>query len=335
MIQRVKTISKFLLFFALGMFLLWLTTRTFGEREIQELKNLIKNADITVVAVSTFILLFSHYIRALRWKMMIQPLGINPKSSNVFFAVLAGYFFNLLFPRLGEVMKCTFLSKYEKVPVDKLIGTMVAERLVDLICLIMVIIATILTQIERVGNYAGELGNMLREKLNLTPTSWGIGIMLLLLVIYLMVKLFKASKNHPGLFKLKELIKGVIEGLLTIRKVNHFPLYILYTVSIWGCYLASIRIGFYGMEALQLLGWVPSLSILTFGSFAMIATQGGIGAYQLAVQKTLLLYDINEVTGLAFGWLLWLVQTLILFIVGPISVLLMFILNKKNSSKHT
>jgi hypothetical protein len=335
MIQRVKTISKFLLFFALGMFLLWLTTRTFGEREIQELKKLIKNADITVVAVSTFILLFSHYIRALRWKMMIQPLGINPKSSNVFFAVLAGYFFNLLFPRLGEVMKCTFLSKYEKVPVDKLIGTMVAERLVDLICLIMVILATILTQIERVGNYAGELGNMLREKLNLTPTSWGIGIMLLLLVIYLMVKLFKASKNHPGLFKLKELIKGVIEGLLTIRKVNHFPLYILYTVSIWGCYLASIRIGFYGMEALQLLGWVPSLSILTFGSFAMIATQGGIGAYQLAVQKTLLLYDINEVTGLAFGWLLWLVQTLILFIVGPISVLLLFILNKKNSSKHT
>jgi uncharacterized protein (TIRG00374 family) len=335
MIQRVKTISKFLLFFALGMFLLWLTTRTFGEREIQELKNLIKNADITVVAVSTFILLFSHYIRALRWKMMIQPLGINPKSSNVFFAVLAGYFFNLLFPRLGEVMKCTFLSKYEKVPVDKLIGTMVAERLVDLICLIMVILATILTQIERVGNYAGELGNMLREKLNLTPTSWGIGIMLLLLVIYLMVKLFKASKNHPGLFKLKELIKGVIEGLLTIRKVNHFPLYILYTVSIWGCYLASIRNGFYGMEALQLLGWVPSLSILTFGSFAMIATQGGIGAYQLAVQKTLLLYDINEVTGLAFGWLLWLVQTLILFIVGPISVLLLFILNKENSSKHT
>jgi uncharacterized protein (TIRG00374 family) len=335
MIQRVKTISKFLLFFALGMFLLWLTTRTFGEREIQELKNLIKKADITVVAVSTFILLFSHYIRALRWKMMIQPLGINPKSSNVFFAVLAGYFFNLLFPRLGEVMKCTFLSKYEKVPVDKLIGTMVAERLVDLICLIMVILATILTQVERVGNYAGELGNSLREKLNLTPTSWGIGISLLLLVIYAFVQLFKASKNHSGLFKLKELIKGVIEGLLTIRKVNHFPLYIFYTISIWACYLASIRIGFYGMEALQLLGWVPSLSILTFGSFAMIATQGGIGAYQLAVQKTLVLYGINEVTGLAFGWLLWLVQTLILFIVGPISVLLLFILNKRNSSKHT
>ena len=131
-----------------------------------------------------------------------------------------------------------------------------------------------------------------------------------------------------------ELIKGMIEGLLTIRKVKNFPLYLLYTLSIWVCYLASIRIGFYGMEELKILGWIPSLSILTFGSFAMIATQGGIGAYQLAVQKTLMLYGINEVTGLAFGWLLWLVQTLILFLVGPISVLLLFILNKKNSTRQ-
>jgi hypothetical protein len=83
------------------------------------------------------------------------------------------------------------------------------------------------------------------------------------------------------------------------------------------------------MENLSGLGWVPSLSILTFGSFAMIATQGGIGAYQLAIQKTLILYNINQVNGLAFGWLLWLVQTVILFFVGPLSVLLLYLLNKK------
>ena len=93
----------------------------------------------------------------------------------------------------------------------------------------------------------------------------------------------------------------------------------------------TTAIGFYAMEHLSILGWVPSLSVLTFGSFAMIATQGGIGAYQLAVQKTLLLYDIDAVNGLAFGWLLWLVQTVILFIIGPISVLSMYLLNKKKS----
>jgi hypothetical protein len=89
------------------------------------------------------------------------------------------------------------------------------------------------------------------------------------------------------------------------------------------------------MEELQIMGWVPSLSILTLGSLAMIATQGGIGAYQLTVQKTLVLYGINEVTGLAFGWLLWLVQTVMLFTVGPASVLLLFLLNKKSSKIET
>ena len=335
MINRVKTISKFLLFFALGMFLLWLTTRSFGEKEILELQHLVKNANIQVIVISTAILLFSHFIRALRWKMMIQPLGCNPASSNVFFAVLAGYFFNLLFPRLGEVMKCTFLSKYEKVPVDKLIGTMVAERLVDMLCLILVILATILTQMDRVGNYANELMQMFRTKMTLTPLSWGLAIALVLILIIAMIRLFRVSKNHPKLFKLKELIKGMIEGLMTIRKVSHFKLYVFYTVAIWICYLASIRIGFYGMEDLNTLGWVPSLSILTFGSFAMIVTQGGIGAYQLAVQKTLVLYGINEVTGLAFGWLLWLVQTMMMFVVRPASVLLLFITNKTNKNIQT
>jgi len=329
MIQRVKTVSKFLLFLLFGLFLLWLTTKSFGKREINELQSLIKNADVTVVIICSITLLFSHLIRALRWKMMIDPLGKNPKTSNVFFAVLAGYFFNLLFPRLGEVMKCTFLSKYELVPVDKLIGTMVAERLVDMICLIVVILLTIFTQIDLVGNYANELVYALRLKFQFSTSTWLIVFISFSILFYLLIRLFQVSKNHPQLYKLKELIKGMAEGLLSIKKVKNFPLYLFYTISIWFCYLASIRIGFYGMENLSGLGWVPSLSILTFGSFAMIATQGGIGAYQLVIQKTLILYNINQVNGLAFGWLLWLVQTVILFFVGPLSVFLLYLLNKK------
>ncbi|MFZ9262783.1 MAG: lysylphosphatidylglycerol synthase transmembrane domain-containing protein [Chitinophagaceae bacterium] len=332
MIQRVKTVSKFLLFLLFGLFLLWLTTKSFGKREINELQSLIKNADVTVVIICSITLLFSHLIRALRWKMMIDPLGKNPKTSNVFFAVLAGYFFNLLFPRLGEVMKCTFLSKYELVPVDKLIGTMVAERLVDMICLIVVILLTIFTQIDLVGNYANELVYALRLKFQFSTSTWLIVFISFSILFYLLIRLFQVSKNHPQLYKLKELIKGMAEGLLSIKKVKNFPLYLFYTISIWFCYLASIRIGFYGMENLSGLGWVPSLSILTFGSFAMIATQGGIGAYQLAIQKTLILYNINQVNGLAFGWLLWLVQTVILFFVGPLSVLLLYLLNKKGKT---
>jgi hypothetical protein len=192
---------------------------------------------------------------------------------------------------------------------------------------------TVFTQLDLVGNYAAELTTSMKTKFQFSNTALIIITGTLILCITILFKLLHVSKNHPKLFKLKEIIKGMIEGLLSIRKVKNIPLYLIYTATIWFCYLASIRIGFHGMENLSSLGWVPSLSVLTFGSFAMIATQGGIGAYQLAVQKTLMLYEMDAVNGLAFGWLLWLVQTLILFIVGPLSIMMMYILNKKSPSQ--
>ena len=139
------------------------------------------------------------------------------------------------------------------------------------------------------------------------------------------------SRHSSFLLKIQNWIKGIVEGLISVRKIENKTMFIVYTLSIWFLYLSSIRVGFYAMEDLVQLGWVPSLTILTFGSFAMIATQGGIGAYQFAVQKTLLLYGVKEVSGLAFGWLLWSVQTVMFFITGPISLLLLFALNKKST----
>lgn len=328
---RVKNISKFLLFLALGFFLLWLTTRSFGEQEIQQTKKLILGAKAHVIITSSLTLILSHFIRALRWKMMITPLGMQPRTSNVFFAVLSGYFFNLLFPRLGEIMKCTLLNKFEKIEVNKLIGTIVAERLVDLICLIMVIFLTIFAQIDLVGAYANELANAMKEKFQFSFTTWLIVAGSSILFLIFILKLLRVSRKQSTFFKLKTILKGMMDGLLSIKKISNIPLYLLYTFAIWFCYLASIRIGFYGMEPLATLEWVPALSVLTFGSFAMIATQGGIGAYQLAVQKTLMLYNLDAVNGLAFGWLLWLVQTLMLLVIGPLSVLFMYLLNKKRA----
>jgi hypothetical protein len=261
--------------------------------------------------------------------MLIKPLGKTPGTLNVFLAVLTGFFFNLLFPRLGEVMKCTFLGKYEKIPVDKLIGTMVAERVLDLICLVLVILLAISTQIDLVGGYAKELFDQILSKFNASPTGILFMIMILLSLSIVSYIIYLKTRHSLFLMKIKNWIRGIVEGLVSVRHVENKPMFIGYTLTIWFLYLASIRIGFYAMQDLVHLGWVPSLSILTFGSFAMIATQGGIGAYQFAVQKTLLLYGVKEVSGLAFGWLLWSVQTVMLFITGPISLLLLFTLNKK------
>jgi uncharacterized membrane protein YbhN (UPF0104 family) len=314
----------------LGIFLIWFSTKSFTANEINKVKQLVFNAKPIIIVPCILILVLSHYIRAIRWKMLIKPLGKSPGTLNVFLAVLTGFFFNLLFPRLGEVMKCTLLGKYEKIPVDNLIGTMVAERVLDLICLVLVIFLAISTQIDLVGGYAKELFDQILSKLNASPTAILLMVMIFISLAVIFYVIYIKTRHSSFIIKIKYWMKGIVEGLVSVRQVENKPMFIFYTLAIWFLYLASIRVGFYAMQDLVHLGWVPSLSILTFGSFAMIATQGGIGAYQFAVQKTLLLYGVKEVSGLAFGWLLWSVQTVMLFISGPTSLILLFTLNKKS-----
>ena len=325
---------QFIIFLSLGAFLIWFSTKSFTADEINKVKHLVFNAKPLIIVPCILVLLLSHYLRAIRWKILITPLGKSPGTTNVFLAVLTGFFFNLLFPRLGEVMKCTLLGKYEKIPVDKLIGTMVAERVLDLVCLFLVILLTISTQIDLVGDYARELLNQILTRINASPRAILFFVTLLISLAVLGYFTFKSARYSSFFLKINNWIKGIIEGLVSIKKIENKPIFIVSTLAIWFLYLSSIRVGFYALQDLVQLGWVPSLTILTFGSFAMIATQGGIGAYQFAVQKTLLLYGVKEVSGLAFGWLLWSVQTVMLFVTGPISLLLLFILNKQ-SRKQT
>ncbi|MFN5376131.1 MAG: lysylphosphatidylglycerol synthase transmembrane domain-containing protein [Chitinophagaceae bacterium] len=323
---KAKQGIQFILFLSLGIVLLWYSTSTLTEEDVKKVKDLVFRADLLYVFPSIGALLLSHYIRAIRWKMMLDELGTKPGLTNVFLSVLVGYFLNLVFPRLGEVAKCSLLGKYEKMPVDKLIGTIVAERILDLVCLFIVIVLTIATQLDQLGAYANELIDKLVVKANQSANIvilFFSGIFIFLVLGYWIFKKSKWLKTIQSFFQ------GIKEGLFVIRKIEKKRMFLVYTVLIWFLYLLSIRIGFYSMLETNSLSWVPSLTILTFGSFAMIVTQGGVGAYQLAVQKTLSLYQINEVSGLAFGWLLWSVQTFMLLVVGPIAMLLLFLLNRK------
>ena len=331
--KSLFSIFQFILFLSLGIFLVWLSIRSFSTAQILQVKNLVFTADLNLIIPCMGILVLSHYVRAIRWKMMFVPLGYTPKTRNVFLAVLAGFFFNLLFPRLGEVMKCSLLSRDEKIPIDRLIGTMVAERVIDVLCLLLVIILTITTQLKIVGGYAQETWNAIADKLTISPTKLIIAFFVMIAFLFLIFLLARKSSSSKIFNKIKVLLFGVIQGLLSVGNIKDKYTFIFHTLLIWTLYLLSIRVGFLAMQDIAHLGWVPSLTLLTFGSFAMIATQGGIGAYQLIVQKSLLLYGINEVTGLAFGWLLWSVQTVMLFILGPTSLILLFFLNRKKTKE--
>ena len=148
-----STILQYTIFLGLGLFLLWWTTKNLTPAEIQHLKDSLNGAKYLLVIPAMILLLLAHYSRALRWKILMEPLGFQPTTINTFFAVMLGYFFNLLVPRLGEVMKCTMLARYEKTPVDKIIGTMVAERAIDVICLLIVIGVTVLLQVDIASSF--------------------------------------------------------------------------------------------------------------------------------------------------------------------------------------
>lgn len=330
--KAVNTL-QYVFFLGLGIFLLWLSAHNLSPENRQHLARALKNANYWLVLPAMALLMISHYIRALRWKILIRPLGYRPSVVNTFFATILGYFFNLMVPRLGEVMKCTILARHEKIPADKLIGTMVTERIFDFICLVLIIVITVFIQFDTIHHYASaQLSSLLydeqgRFKLYKIATILGL-LITAAIVLAWFARIFAASKF---IRKVKRISKGIWTGITSIRHLKNKWLFLLYTFSIWMLYLLSIHIGFYTMEAVSHLGFKASFSILSFGSLAMLATQGGIGAYQYTIQKLLPLYAVAEGPALGFGWVLWIAQTGIVIFTG---ILCLFLLPVINRSKY-
>ena len=333
--RKFLGILQYVLFLALGIFLVWWSVGKISEKDWLEMKAAMQSANYLLVIPVVGILLLSHLSRAIRWKILMEPLGYRPSIINTYLCVLLGYLANLAIPRLGEVLKCTFLSRYEKVPADKLVGTIVAERAFDLICLVIVLAVTVLSQLDVIGHYAAatlkaivldKSGNFNFMKLALT-----IGILLGLLLV---IRYFLHRFAHVHIIqRVKLMLKGVWQGLTSVRFVQHKGLFFFHTALIWICYLMSIRIGFEAIGQTSVYGLKASFSVLTMGSVGMIATQGGIGAYPLLVQETMMLYGLGENIAKAFGWLLWLVQFFMVLLFGFLSLSLLPVLNKSKYEK--
>jgi len=329
----IINVFQYVFFLGLGLFLIWYTTRHLSTEEVSMMKASLKNAHYLLVLPTMLLLMAAHYSRALRWKILMEPLGFQPSAANTFIAVMLGYFFNLLVPRLGEVMKCTILARYEKTPVDKLIGTMVAERAFDMICLLLIIFITVFLQINLVGDFLSlELRKFFITKSGNFQTGKVLAVIGILAAFIILFRFILYKYRHIVIIdKIRGIIRGIWEGLTSVKLVKRKTAFFLHTIFIWAMYLMSIRVGFYAMDAVSTLGIRPSFTMLSFGSIAGIITQGGIGAYQLAVQKTLLLYDINEVDGLAFGWLLWLAQTVMVLGIGFLCLVILPLVNRKKN----
>jgi len=335
--KRLVTILKYGFFLGLGIFLVWWSIHKMSDENYNKFITALKTANYYLLIPVFFILSASHISRAIRWKILMKSLGYNPKLSNTFCAVMVGYLANFAFPRLGEVLKCTILGKYEKVPTDKLVGTILVERAVDLLSFFIIIIISLLTQAKVVGAYAKTVITeyFLSQDNSVTIFKLAVIIIVLFLVYFTSRFIFKKYKHIKIVQQVKGIYNGIIEGLLSVKKLDNKWPFIFHSVFIWCCYLCGTYVGFYAIAETSSLPVLSTFPVLVFGTVATMITPGGIGSYPELLMKAMLLYSIPEAFGFANGWLQWSAQFLITLVVGFVCLSLLPYLNKSKNEIGT
>lgn len=330
--KAILTILKYLFFLGLGVFLVWWSIHKMGDKNWEECKTALKSARYVLLIPVFFILLASHISRAIRWKILMNPLGYNPSLVNTFFAVMVGYLANLAVPRLGEVLKCTILGKYEKVPPDKLVGTILVERAIDVVSLLLVFIIAVATQASIIGEYAKKTitSNFLSGNRESMIIKLAILIAATVVIIFLLRFIFKKYSNLGLVKKINILFKGVGAGLSSVKNLQNKKAFIFHSIFIWCCYAAGTYIGFFVIPQTSGLPIAATFPVLAFASIGMIVTPGGIGTYQWFIMEVMFLYGIEVSYGYANGLLQWIAQFFIILIVGFVSLIALPYYNRKS-----
>ena len=316
------SLKKFLKIFvpiAFGLFLVWYSYNSTTLEEREQIIHYISNASPFWVAISVAIGILSHISRAIRWNYLLEPLGYRPKITNNVFIVLISYFANLGIPRSGEILRATALTTYENVPFEKGFGTIVTERVIDLLMLLIIIMITLLLQTDFILGFLEEKG---------VNIIGAIGILLVGIVgLFLGSYIIRKSKS-PFALKLKGFLNGLQDGVLSVFKMKNKWLFIFHTLFIWVAYFSMFWVIKHTVEETITLTLGELLVAFVAGAFAMSTTNGGIGLYPIAVSAALGIYGISSVSGDAFGWIMWIAQTLMVVVFGTISFIVLPLLNR-------
>ena len=310
----IKKILKIIIPLFLGGFLVWYSISNIS---VQILIEYFKEANYSWIFLGLFFGILSHLSRAYRWKFMLEPIGFKAKYTNSVLAVLVGYLVNLALPRAGEVSRALVLTNYEDVPFEKGFGTIVAERIADLIMMLSVIVITLFVQFDFIYELLTK---------NFNPTKIITGLVVLILGFYILTSVVKKATSG-FLLKIKTFVSGLGEGVTSIFKMKKKWAFIFHTVFIWVMYVCMFWATIPAIEGLN----VPFGGILIgfiAGGFSIAATNGGIGLYPIAVAGALALFDIPTEPATAFGWIMWTAQTAMIIVFGGLAFLFLPIYNK-------
>ena len=289
-----------------------------SQISIDELVEYFKKADYYWVVLGLFLGLLSHLSRAYRWRFQLEPMGYNIKFGNSIMAVFATYLINYTIPRAGEVARATILTNYEGVPFEKGFGTIVAERIADLLVMLGIITITLFLQFDFIYGF-------LLDRFDTTKVLFALVLLFVLMVLFL--RIIKKSKSKLAL-KIKTFINGLIEGTLSIFKMKKKWAFIFHTLFIWTMYVLMFYFTSLSLAETQNIPFGAILIGFIAASFSIAATNGGVGSYPEAIVLAFTLFNLSEDPSRAFGWIMWASQTLMIIIFGGVSLLLLPIYNR-------
>jgi uncharacterized protein (TIRG00374 family) len=321
----MKSALQVLFSLALGFFLIWFIYKDLTEEDKANMLNSVEGANYWWFFGSMIVAVLSHVFRAYRWKYPLEALDIRINLSNRFASVMIGYLANLAFPRLGEVTRCAVLARYQKQPFEKLFGTVIAERVVDAVILLLLIFIAIIMQFGILKEFLFDAFGPMEEKVQ---TFVVLGVVAVLgIVVFIVSWRFISRSTLPFALNIKDKIGGLIDGFATIKNMKGQAQFYFHTFLIWACYILMFVFSFQSFPETATVPFGGMLASFVLGGISIVAIQGGLGAYPLAIMLILSIYGVTENVGYAFGWIVWSVQTLMIVVVGFISMLIMPLLN--------
>lgn len=317
-----RSLSKFLQIaipLGLGFFLIWYIYQSFTPQQLEETKKYFADANYGFVILSVALSVLSHVSRSYRWSFMLEPLGYKTKLANNFMAISVAYLMNIFIPKSGEVSRGIILDKYESVPFQKGFGTIISERIVDLIFLMFFTVLALIIKFDVLYDYM--IGHIPPSILYVII----FGIVLVGVSVPLYIKFSKSNINK----KLKNFIIGLKEGVFSILTMRKKGAFLFHTFIIWGLYLLSFYTALHALPETTNIPFGTIIITFVVGSFTFAFTNSGFGTYPAAVAGILTVFGIAKTVGVAFGWIVWISNIASIVFFGVLSLVLLPLYNRK------
>ena len=319
MSKKFKNYFKILLPISIGIFCIFFSFRNISFTDFTKY---FYEINYLWVFVGIFLGALSHISRSYRWKYLIEPLGYKLGFINSVLAVFSAYLINYTIPRAGDIARATMISKYEKIPLDKTLGTIVAERAVDVICILIIIAIGLIFEFNRIS----EKLISLIENTEISVIIFYVGV--IILILFVSNRVLRKSKYYKSILNF---FSGIIEGLTIIFKMEKRVPFILHSIFIWLMYILMFWATSMAFFELHEVAFYQFMISFTLAAISIMLSNGGIGIYPLAVEESLGWYGVQSTTGLAFGWVSWLSQTMMVIIFGGLSLFILPFINRKKS----